>query len=103
MLGTPVTTYKDIVSLKLSSMPASTLRKNALGVRADTKGQVSLTPHTHPNLTHVQPYPPPPPQKPQSKIAPPGIVGKGAKELISAEEDAAQVEVAVGCERTSAC
>ena len=32
-------------------MPASTLRKNALGVRADTKGQVSLTPHTHPNLT----------------------------------------------------
>ena len=39
----------------------------------------------------------------QSKIAPPGIVGKGAKELISAEEDAAQVEVAVGRERTSAC
>ena len=40
----------------------------------------------------------------QSKIAPPGIVGKGAEELISAEEDAAaQVEVAVGRERTSAC
>ena len=39
----------------------------------------------------------------QSKIAPPGIVGKGAKELISAEEDAAQVAEAVGRERTSAC
>ena len=102
MLGTPVTTYKDIVSLKLSSMPASTLRKNALGVRADTKGQVSLTPKPHQNLTHVQPYPPPPPQKPQSKIAPLGIVGKGAEKLISAE-DAAQVAEAVGRERTSAC
>ena len=59
MLGTPVTTYKDIVSLKLSSMPASALPKNALGVRADPKGQVLLTPHTpkpHQNLTHIQPY-----------------------------------------------
>jgi len=107
VLGTPVTTYKDIVSLKLSSMPASALPKNALGVRADPKGQVSLTPHTpepHQNLTHVQSYPPPPPQTPQSqsKIAPPGIVGKGAEKLISAE-DAAQVAEAVGRKRTSAC
>ena len=107
MLGTPVTTYKAIVILKLSSMPASALPKNALGVRADPKGQVSLTPHTpepHQNLTHVQSYPPPPPQTPQSqsKIAPPGIVGKGAEELFSAG-DAAQVAEAVGRERTSAC
>ena len=82
MLGTPVTTYKDIVSLKLSSMPASALPKNALGVRADPKGQVLLTPHTpkpHQNLTHVQPYPPPRPQTPHLKIAPPGIVGKEAE------------------------
>ena len=78
MLGTPVTTYKDIVSLKLSSMPASALPKNALGVRADPKGQVLLTPHT---------------PKPHQK---------GAEKLISAE-DAAQVVEAVGRERTSAC
>ena len=38
----------------------------------------------------------------QSKIAPLGIVGKGAEKLISAE-DAAQVAEAVGRERTSAC
>ena len=63
---------------------------------------VANTPKPHPNLTHVQPYPPPPPQKPQSKIAPLGIVGKGAEKLISAE-DAAQVAEAVGRERTSAC
>ena len=78
MLGTPVTTYKDIVSLKLSSMPTSALPKNALGVRADPKGQVLLTPHT---------------PKPHQK---------GAEKLISAE-DAAQVVEAVGRERTSAC
>jgi hypothetical protein len=70
VLGTPVTTYKDIVSLKLSSMPASALPKNALGVRADPKGQVLLTPHT---------------PKPHQK---------GAEKLISAE-DAAQVAEAV--------
>ena len=63
---------------------------------------VANTPKPHQNLTHVQPYPPPPPQKPQSKIAPLGIVGKGAEKLISAE-DAAQVAEAVGRERTSAC
>ena len=42
-------TYKDIVILMLSSA----LPKNALGVCADPKGQVSLTPHTHPNLTPI--------------------------------------------------
>ena len=105
MLSTPVTTYKDIVSLKLSSMPASALPKNALAVRADPKGQVSLTPHTHPNLTKTSHTCSPCTihhHHHQSKIAPPGIVGKGAEELISAE-DAAQVAVAVGRERTSAC
>ena len=59
-------------------MPASALPKNALGVRADPKGQVLLTPHT---------------PKPHQK---------GAEKLISAE-DAAQVAEAVGRERTSAC
>ena len=78
VLGKPVTTYKDIASRKLSSMPASAPPKNALAVCADPNGQVSLTlppqPHTsRHNHSHVQPlhYPPPPPQ---SKIAPSGIV-----------------------------
>ena len=84
MLGKPVTTYKDIVSGKLSSMPASAPPKNAVCVQPS-------------------PYPPPP----SSKIAPQGTVGKlgpldkGAEEPISAE-DAAQVADPVGRERTSA-
>ena len=91
-------------------MPASALPKNALAVRADPKGQVSLTPHTHPNLTPIaHTYSPctihhhhHTTTTTQSKIAPPGIVGKGAEKLISVE-DAAQVAEAVGRERTSAC
>ena len=87
MLGKPVTTYKDIVSGKLSSMPAAAPPKNALAV-----------------CVQPSPYPPPP----SSKIVPPGTMGKlgplnkGAEEPISAE-DAAQVAEPVGRERTSAC
>ena len=86
MLGTPVTTYKDIVSGKLSSMPASAPPNNALAICVQPLVQ----------------YPPPP----SSKIALPRIVlgplNKGAEEPISAEDAAQEVEP-VGPERTSAC
>ena len=72
-------------------------RPQGPGVANAPHTQTSPKPHTHTALSTTTTT-----QTPQSKIAPPGIVGKGAEKLISAE-DAAQVVEAVGRERTSAC
>ena len=71
------------------------LHPSAAGHSGGTQPAAQTLPLSHWHQRRLQ-------QTPQSKIAPPGIMGKGAEKLISAE-DAAQVAEAVGRKRTSAC